>query len=168
MNKVILKGRLGRAPEVVDTKGKSKLVVLSVATDKTFTNKETNERTKVTTWHKVNVWGNTGDVICRFFDKGSDILIEAELRYSEYEKNGVKSRNAELDLLSWEFCGSTQQPQQQQQQYQHYQPPQQTYQPPQQRYQQPQQQQQYQQQYQQPQQPQQPQSLAEMSDDIPF
>ena len=55
INKVILVGRLGADPEINTTSQGSKFANLSLATNKSWKNKQ-GEKQEATTWHKVKVF----------------------------------------------------------------------------------------------------------------
>ena len=66
INKVILVGRLGADPEINTTSQGSKFANLSLATNKSWKNKQ-GEKQEATTWHKVKVNNHVEDII-KFID----------------------------------------------------------------------------------------------------
>ncbi len=89
-NRVTLIGFLGKDAEVRTTKGQTSFAVLSLATKRSWKNRETGERQSQTTWHRCIVWGQLADfaaTLCR----GAHLQIEGEIRTREYtQKVGGK------------------------------------------------------------------------------
>jgi len=96
LNKAMIIGNLSRDPELRKTQTGNSIARLSVATNRTYFNKQTQERIKETEWHKVTVWGKTADNCAEFLKKGSKVFIEGRLRTSSYEKEGVKRYVTEI------------------------------------------------------------------------
>lgn len=77
VNKVILKGRIGKDLETI-TGG----VKFSVATDEGYTSKDGNKVEK-TAWHNIVAFGKLGEILQKYFSKGSEIFIVGKLDYTE-------------------------------------------------------------------------------------
>ena len=60
-NRVSLIGFLGKAAEVKTTRSNSSFTVLSLATKRSWKNRESGERQSETTWHRVIAWGRLGE-----------------------------------------------------------------------------------------------------------
>lgn len=76
VNKVILKGRIGKDLETI-TGG----VKFSVATDEGYT-KDGNKVEK-TAWHNIVAFGKLAEILQKYFSKGSEIFIVGKLEYTE-------------------------------------------------------------------------------------
>lgn len=53
-------------------------------------------------------WGKTGEVIQKYFEKGSRIAIHGRLQNNNYEKDGVKHYGNIIIVEEVDFCGSKQ------------------------------------------------------------
>lgn len=82
MNKVILIGRLGKDPESKDTKSGVALTTFSLATSKKIKGQ------KVTQWHNVTLFNKTAEIAAQYLSKGSQVMIEGEINYDSYDKDG--------------------------------------------------------------------------------
>lgn len=91
INKVILIGRIARAPEVKETKSGGAIASVSLATSK-----KAKDGTEVTEWHNVVFFNRSAEIAAQYLDKGSQIYVEGSLRYREYEKDGVSRKVAEI------------------------------------------------------------------------
>ena len=83
MNKVILAGFLGKDATVhAGTNGN--FTILELATKSSYKDKEADKYISRTEWHKLIVFGGRGEYAARL-KKGDHILVEGELRHTEYE-----------------------------------------------------------------------------------
>jgi single-strand DNA-binding protein len=82
-NNVTLIGYLGSDAESRTTRNNSTLTVLSLATKRTWKNRETGERESQTTWHKCVAFGRTAEYAAGL-TKGAHLQIIGELQTREY------------------------------------------------------------------------------------
>ena len=98
LNTVELIGRLGADPEVRSLRNGGQVCNLRVATEERWTD-DNNQRRERTTWHTVEVFGKGKvNAIEKCLRKGSLVHIIGQLRYDEYEKDGVKQVRAKINL----------------------------------------------------------------------
>lgn len=131
VNKVIIMGNLGRDPELSYTQGGMAICKFSLATSKK--NKAGEEKTS---WHRCTAFGKTAETIAQYVGKGSQLYVEGELSYGQYEKDGHTVYTTDIFVNEFTFVGGKKEEQPQQQYQQQYQAPQQHYQQPPQRQQQ--------------------------------
>lgn len=86
VNKVILIGNLGQAPDVRITNSGIKVAEISIATSSYF-NRD-NERVEKTTWHTVTLWNKLAEIVEQYTGKGSSIYIEDRLETDKAGSNG--------------------------------------------------------------------------------
>lgn len=92
VSKSILIGHLGQDPEIKTLPNGNRQAILSLATSKTFKDKE-GEKKKRTSWHRIIIYNKAliENVIDKgYVKKGSHIGVEAEIEQREYEKDGEK------------------------------------------------------------------------------
>jgi single-strand DNA-binding protein len=89
MNKVLLIGLLGRDAEKRLTPSGKTVCVFSIATNKVWLDPQSKEKNQVTQWHSIEYW-NISEELVKYLKKGTKVLVEGEIRYEEYEKEGVK------------------------------------------------------------------------------
>jgi single-strand DNA-binding protein len=105
-NKVQLIGNLGSTPEIKTTESGKKLAKFSLATNEIYRN-AAGDKIKETQWHNVVAWGKTVDVIEKYLDKGSEVVIEGKLVNRNYtDKNGVKKYSTEVQVNELLMIGS--------------------------------------------------------------
>ncbi|MDE5584203.1 MAG: single-stranded DNA-binding protein [Ruminococcus sp.] len=83
MNKVILMGRLTADPVLRQTQSGVSSCSFSVAVNRKFANKQTGERQA--DFIRCIAWRQTAEFVNRYFNKGSMICVEGELRQDNYQ-----------------------------------------------------------------------------------
>ena len=129
MNNVILMGRLTADPELRQTPSGISSCRFTIAVNRKFKNKETNEYDA--DFISCVAWKQTAEFITRYFSKGKMIALEGMLRTGSYQDRNhadVTHYTTDVFVNNVEFCGdkggnstnNQQQHQQPQQQRPHY------------------------------------------------
>ena len=108
LNRVILLGRLGQKPELkaLPQTGRS-VANFTLATNERIVNRNTNETSERTEWHKIVVWGKTAEFCEKYLDKGRQVLIEGKLRTRQWQdKDGNKRSTTEIEAVNVTLVGS--------------------------------------------------------------
>jgi single-strand DNA-binding protein len=106
MNKVILCGRLGQDPVLRTTPSGQSVCNLNLATSKSWVDKG-GAKQQSTEWHKIIVWGKTGENCSKYLAKGREILVEGELQTRSWEdKDGSKRYATEIVAHNVQFIGN--------------------------------------------------------------
>jgi single-strand DNA-binding protein len=106
INKVILIGNLGRDPELRYTQGGTAVATLNIATTRSYTKTNSNERVEETEWHRVVVWGKQAEFCNQYLTKGRQVYVEGRLQTRNYEdKDGVKRYSTEVIAETVQFLG---------------------------------------------------------------
>lgn len=87
-NKVILMGRLVAAPELKRTASGTAVTSFSLAVDRRYSN--ANE--KKTDFINVAAWKQNAEFICKYFAKGSPIIVCGELHTRSYKDANGNTR----------------------------------------------------------------------------
>ena len=107
INKVVILGNLGRAPELRYTPSGKAVVTLSVATSSRRKNQRTSEWEDETQWHRVTVLGDAGEWAAQKLDKGRTVYIEGALRYGAFEnQQGARIPTVEIFATHVESFGA--------------------------------------------------------------
>lgn len=102
-NRVIIQGRLTGTPLVGSTQSGKAVTNFSVAVNRRFDKEKTD-------FFKVVAWKKTAEFICKYFDKGQEILIEGRLENNKWQdENGNNRDSWELVAEQVCFCGPKQQ-----------------------------------------------------------
>jgi single-strand DNA-binding protein len=82
-NRVSLIGFLGKDAEVKTTRNNARFTVLSLATKRSWKDRETGEWQSKSTWHRIICWGRLAEYAAEF-TKGSHLQVEGEITTREY------------------------------------------------------------------------------------
>jgi single-strand DNA-binding protein len=99
LNRVILVGRVGKAPEVTVIASTSRqLAKFSLATDEGYFDKNSNAwKDLPTTWHNIVAWGPLAQKVERSVGKGDMVLVEGSIRTRKWQdKNGQDRWNTDI------------------------------------------------------------------------
>jgi len=99
MNKVILKGRLVRDPEMRYTTTGKAIASFTLAVNGYGKDAKAEFIPCV-------AWEGTAQIIGDNCIKGSEALVEGRLQVRSYDKNGEKRYVTEVIVTNFEFCGS--------------------------------------------------------------
>ncbi|HCT7987707.1 single-stranded DNA-binding protein [Serratia fonticola] len=85
VNKVILVGNLGQAPEIRYMPNGGAVANLTLATSETWRDKATGEQKEKTEWHRVVLFGKLAEVAGEYLSKGSKVYIEGQLQTRKWQ-----------------------------------------------------------------------------------
>ena len=91
VNKVILVGNLGAAPELKVTPANRPYCHLRVATNEVWKD-AAGTRQERTDWHRITVWGETAQHCAKFLDRGRSIYVEGRLEQKQWDDKEGKKR----------------------------------------------------------------------------
>ena len=95
INKVILVGNVGADPDVRETKNGTKVVHMSMATNRPPFGDDPQERTD---WHRLTLWARLAQFTEDYVKKGDRIYVEGRLEYDTYERDGVSIPTADVTV----------------------------------------------------------------------
>lgn len=92
VNKVIVLGRLGADPDVKYMANGDAVANLSLATSRTWKDKQTGERKEKTEWHRVVLFRRQAEVANDYLKKGREIYIEGRLETRKWQDKDGNNR----------------------------------------------------------------------------
>lgn len=96
LNKSFIAGRLTKDPELKQTKGGQNVTTFSMATNRTWVDKN-NQKQEQVEYHNIVVWGRQADSCAKFLVKGQQALVEGRLQTRSYDaKDGSKRYVTEI------------------------------------------------------------------------
>lgn len=101
-NRVMITGFLGRDAETRTTRNDSSFTTLSVATKRSWKNRETGDYESQTTWHRCVVFGPQAAFAATLL-KGAHVQIEGELRTREYTEKPAGKKSAPVKKTATEI-----------------------------------------------------------------
>lgn len=94
VNKVILVGNVGRAPDIHQTQSGTKVAHLSLATNRrSLKDGEESERTD---WHRLTLWNRLAQFAEDHIRVGARLYVEGRIEYDSYDRDGVTIPTAEI------------------------------------------------------------------------
>jgi len=91
VNYVEIIGRVTRQPELKVIKGGQSLTSFSLATNRTYKNKD-GEKVEESDFHNVIFWGKVAETICTYVKQGQCIRITGRLRTRKWEDKDGSTR----------------------------------------------------------------------------
>jgi single-strand DNA-binding protein len=77
--KVIIIGHLGGDPQMRYMPDGTAVTSFSVATNHSWTDKQSGQKVDETTWFRISVWGRQAEVVNQYLSKGRQVFVEGRL-----------------------------------------------------------------------------------------
>jgi single-strand DNA-binding protein len=107
VNKVIIIGNLGRDPEVRYTPSGAAVCNVSVATTRTWKNKESGDKQEETEWHRVVFYDRLAEIAGEYLKKGRSVYVEGRLKTRKWQdKEGKDNYTTEIIAEEMKMLGS--------------------------------------------------------------
>ena len=107
-NRVILIGNLTRDPEVKYLPSGSAVAEISLAINRSYTDKVTNERKEDTTYVEVTLWARLAELAGEYLSKGRPVMIEGRLHLDTWDDKTSGQKRSKLKVVgeTMQFLGS--------------------------------------------------------------
>ena len=111
LNKLLLIGNVGGAPEVKTLPSGSVVAEFSVATNQEWKDRDGVKQSK-TEWHNCKAWGKLADIVGEYVVKGMQVYVEGRLETRSWDADDGSKRYRtevrvfELQMLSGREGGS--------------------------------------------------------------
>lgn len=106
VNKVILIGNVGKDPEVRYNPSGSAWCTLSLATTRSWKNRETGERQEETEWHRVVFNDRLAEIVGEYVKKGRPLYVEGRLKTRKWQdKEGRDTYTTEVIAQEMQLLG---------------------------------------------------------------
>ena len=107
INKVIVVGNLGAAPESRTMPSGGTATNFSVATSESWKDKQTGQKQERTEWHKIVTFGRLAEICAEYLAKGSKVYVEGSLRTRKWQdKAGKDNYTTEIVASEMQMLGS--------------------------------------------------------------
>lgn len=106
LNKVMLIGHLGDNVKMHYFDDTNCLGRFPVATNETYTNKQTGERITTTEWHNVVVRNNLARLCEKYLSKGDRVYVEGRIKTRQWEQDGIKRYATEIHATDMTFLNT--------------------------------------------------------------
>ena len=110
VNKVIIVGNLGRAPEIRTFPSGDQVANITIATTDRWRDKNSGENKEATEWHRVVFNGRLAEIVGQYLRKGSQVYVEGSLRTRKWtdQATGQERYATEIRADSMQMLGSRQ------------------------------------------------------------
>lgn len=98
-NKVILLGNLTRDPQVRYTPGGQAVSEIGLAVNRSWFDKNANQRKEEVTFVDVTLWGRTAEIAGEYLSKGRQILIEGRLQLDQWDDRETGQKRSKLRVV---------------------------------------------------------------------
>ncbi len=107
VNKVILIGHLGDNIKMHHFEGGNAIGRFPLATNETYTSKQTGERVTNTEWHNIVVRNKAAEIMERYLKKGDKVYLEGRLRTRQWQDQENNTRyTTEVHVLEFTFLNN--------------------------------------------------------------
>jgi len=104
LNKVMLIGHLGDEVKMHYFEGGGCVGRFPLATNETYTNKQTNERVTNTEWHNIVVRNKAAEICEKYLTKGDRVYIEGKLKTRKWQdEKGLERYTTEIQCTDFTF-----------------------------------------------------------------
>lgn len=108
LNVAVIMGRLARDPELRQTTNGKNVASFRIACDRG--RRDANGQSQAD-WFDVVAWDRTAEFVCKYFQKGSLIIVDGRLQSRSYQDKAGNNRTAiEIVANNVNFAGKNEQP----------------------------------------------------------
>ncbi len=103
LNKVMLIGHLGDEVKMHYFDGGNSIGRFPIATNESYTNKQTGEKITNTEWHNVVVRNKLAEICEKYLSKGDKVYCEGRIKTRQWEQEGQKRYATEIHVVDMTF-----------------------------------------------------------------
>ncbi len=103
LNKVMLIGHLGDEVKMHYFDDKNSVGRFPIATNESYTNKQTGDKVTTTEWHNVVVRNKLAEICEKYLSKGDKVYCEGRIKTRQWESDGVKRYTTEIHVTDMTF-----------------------------------------------------------------
>lgn len=107
LNKVMLIGNVGNDPEIRSTQSGARIAKVSLATNRSWTDRNSGQKNEKTEWHRLTFFGRLVDIVEQWVNKGDRLYIEGRIDYSQTEGEGGTKYWTDIVVNEMIMLGST-------------------------------------------------------------
>lgn len=110
INKVILIGHLGDELKMHYFEGGNAIGRFPLATNETYTNRQTGEKVTNVEWHNIVVRNKLAEICEKYLTKGDKVYCEGRIKTRQYEVDGQKRYATEIQVQDMTFLSTKKDP----------------------------------------------------------
>ena len=107
LNKVILIGHLGDDVKIHNFEGGGCIGRFPLATNESYTNKQTNEKVTNTEWHNIVVRNKAAEICQKYLSKGDKVYVEGRIKTRKWQDDkGIDRYSNEVNCQEFTFLNT--------------------------------------------------------------
>ncbi len=106
INKVILIGHLGDEVKMNYFEGGNSIGRFPIATNESYTNRQSGERVTTTEWHNIVVRNKLAEICEKYLSKGDKVYCEGRIKTRQWEQEGQKRYTTEIHVINMTFLST--------------------------------------------------------------
>ena len=107
LNKVMLIGHLGDEVKMHYFEGGNCIGRFPIATNETYTNKQTGEKVTNTEWHNIVVRNKAAEICEKYLSKGDKIYVEGRMKTRQWQgEDGTTRYTTEVQVQDFTFLST--------------------------------------------------------------
>lgn len=107
LNKVMLIGHLGDEIKMHYFDDKNSIGRFPIATNESYTNKQTGEKVVTTEWHNLVVRNKLAEICEKYLSKGDKVYCEGRIKTKQWDDEaGVKRYSTEIHIVEMTFLST--------------------------------------------------------------
>ena len=106
VNRVALSGNLTRDPEIRTTQSGMPVMSVGIAVNDSRKNSQTGEWENYANYFDCTMFGSRAESVSRYLSKGTKVVIDGKLRWSQWERDGQKRSKVEVIIDNIDFANS--------------------------------------------------------------
>jgi len=104
LNKVMLIGHLGDEVKMHYFEGGNSIGRFPIATNESYTNRQTGEKVTTTEWHNIVVRNKLAEICEKYLSKGDKVYVEGRIKTRQWEgQDGEKKYTTEIHVVDMTF-----------------------------------------------------------------
>ena len=103
LNKAMLIGNLGDEVKMHYFEEGNSIGRFPLATNETYTNKQTKEKVTTTEWHNIVVKNKLAEICEKYLSKGDRVYVEGKIKTRQWEQDGIKRYTTEIHVVEMIF-----------------------------------------------------------------
>ena len=107
LNKVMLIGHLGDEVKMHYFDDKNSIGRFPLATNESYTNKQTGEKVSTTEWHNIVVRNKLAEICEKYLTKGDKVYCEGRIKTRQWQgEDGIKRYSTEILVVEMNFLST--------------------------------------------------------------
>jgi len=100
LNSIFIAGNLTKTPEINKTSTGTPVTTFTVANNRSYTKKDSDEKLQETVFVDVTVWGKQGETCAEYLGKGSKVVVDGRLKQDSWQDKETGANRTKLGIVA--------------------------------------------------------------------